>query len=141
MTDGPSRLSISCSSPAGLARVRRAAEVVLGAMPGEMARDLCSKVIVFCVDHRAHAAYCQGFPDSGAAQLGQERVRRGQTGGDLVVVVLCLTETTPVARILAHELGHVHLGHTDTSAVAALSADEKEGREREAEEFAARYTS
>jgi hypothetical protein len=60
----------------------------------EMAEALARRVVIFCVDHRLHAAYAQGLRESADSQLARERVRQGRTDGNLVVIVLCLTEWT-----------------------------------------------
>src|SRR5262245_427922 len=119
MSDAPPRLAISSSSPSGLARVRRAAEAVLGRMPAALAADLAALVMLCVLDGREHMAYVQVFV-SASEQLGQERERQGRAAGEpFAIVVLRLTATTPLQRILGHELAHVVLGHADDDRTAA----------------------
>ncbi|HUM15848.1 MAG TPA: hypothetical protein VL086_09170 [Candidatus Nitrosotalea sp.] len=146
-----SRLSIVCSSPEGQARLDRIAAELLERMPPDMAARLARRCLVFALDGTQHAAFVQGMggPQDAVTQLAIERTRQGEAAAraaePVAVIVLQLVARwrQSLEHTLAHELGHVDLGHTEASAVAAalMTDEELTERERAADAFAARYAS
>jgi hypothetical protein len=117
-------------------------------MPPELAAMLARRVIVVALDTEKHAAFCQGFGDAQdlVGQLAAERVAQGSaaTPADQLVADRDQpgrTASPPgVAFTLAHELGARRVAGTwiPDRGRGALSEEQIDEREREADAFAER---
>ena len=138
------RLTICCSSADGRVRLERVAEALLAKMPAELAATLARTVMVFALDGTRHAGFAQGVggAEDATLALADERLRqRARPGEYLTVIVVRLDEAHRIpsdVQLLAHELGHAALGHTQARLLAA-SGDEREQYGRDADAFAAHY--
>jgi hypothetical protein len=117
-------------------------------MAPELAAQLARKVMVLALEGTRHAAFAQGFggPQDVTQQLAQEQAAQGEPPESMAFIVINMDarhHPPSLERTLAHELGHVALGHTDRMAAAAepLTTDQIDEIEAEADAFAARYVS
>jgi Zn-dependent peptidase ImmA (M78 family) len=143
----PPDLAIICSSADGLKRLERLAAGVLSRMDAELAARLARRIMLIGLDGTKHAAFAQGLggPQDVTLKLANEQVKQNSAAQESLAMI-CINldarrHDAGLEMTLAHELGHVALGHTDASAVAAepLTAEQEEQLEREANRFAARY--
>lgn len=144
MSETPPRLPIVCSTPEGRQRLERVAADLLSRMPPELAARLARTVMVFALDTSKHSAFAQGLGTSEDAtrQLAEERTRQQADPREhLSIIVLNLDESRRLpsdAQMLAHELAHHDLGHTNATLLAA-NGDDREQIERAADRWAAQF--